>query len=84
MQASHYGGFSRSGALALGTWASVAAVRGLSSRGAQVQLLRSVWNLPGPVIEPVSIQFYWPALQGGFLSAVPPRETFYFFFFFLA
>ena len=34
--------------------------------GAQAQLLRSMWNLPGPGIELVS-----PALAGGYVSTVP-------------
>ena len=41
----------------------------LSSCGAQVLLLRGMWDLPGPGIEPVS-----PALAGGFLTTVPPGK----------
>ena len=33
-------------------------------------LLRGLWNLPGPGIEPMS-----PALEGGFLSTVPPGKS---------
>ena len=38
--------------------------------GTWAQLLRGIWNLPGPGIEPVS-----PALAGGFLSIVPPGKS---------
>ena len=67
---------------ALGTWASVVAARGLnscglrplerklSSCGARTQLLRGMWDLPGPGIEPVS-----PALAGGFLTTAPPGKS---------
>ena len=41
----------------------------LSSWGTWAQLLRNVWNLPGPGIKPVS-----PALAGRFLSTVPPGK----------
>ena len=41
-------------------------VHGLSICGAQASLPRSMRNLPGPEIEPVS-----PALAGGFLSTAP-------------
>ena len=43
--------------------------RRLSSCGARAQLLRSMWDLPGPGLEPVS-----PALAGGFLITVPPGK----------
>ena len=39
----------------------------LSSCGARAQLLCSMWDLPGPGLEPVS-----PALAGGCLTTVPP------------
>ena len=64
---------SRCGARALGTQASVVAAHGLSSCGsralerrlnscgARAWLLRGMWDLPGPGLEPVS-----PALAGGF------------------
>ena len=42
----------------------------LSSCGARAQLLRSMWDLPGPGLEPVS-----PALAGGFLTTVPPGKS---------
>ena len=45
---------------------SVVAVYGLSSFGARAQLLRSMWDLPGPGLEPMS-----PVLAGGFLTTVP-------------
>ena len=67
------------GARALGVWASVVVALGLSSCGSQAlqcrlsscgtqtQLLRGLWDLPGPGIEPMS-----PALAGGFLTTAPP------------
>ena len=42
---------------------------GVGSR-AQAQLLRSMWDLPGAGIEPVS-----PTLAGGFLTTGPPEES---------
>ena len=60
-RASHCGGFSCCGARA-----SVVVACGLSSCGAQAQLLRGMWDLPGPGLEPVS-----PALSGGFLTTAP-------------
>ena len=65
-------------ARALGARASVDVARGLSSCGlralesrfnscgACAELLRSMWDLPGPGIEPVS-----PALAGRFLTIAP-------------
>ena len=44
--------------------------RGLSSGGTQSSLLRRMWVLPGPGIEPV-----FPALAGGFLSTTPPGKS---------
>ena len=41
----------------------------LSSCGPPAQLPRSMWDLPGPGIEPLS-----PALAGRFLSAGPPGK----------
>ena len=35
-----------------------------------VQLAHSLWDLPGPGIEPVS-----PALAGGFLTSGPPGKS---------
>ena len=81
-QASHCGGFSCCGAWALGTQASVVAAHELSSCGSQAlehrlssygawaQLLRGMWGLPGPGLEPVS-----PALAGGFLTTAPPGKS---------
>ena len=43
--------------------------RRLSSCGARAQLLRGMWDLPRPEIEPVS-----PALAGGFSNTLPPGE----------
>ena len=39
----------------------------LSSCGSRAQLLRGMWALPRPGLEPVS-----PALAGGFLTTAPP------------
>ena len=43
--------------------------RRLSSCGTRAQLLRDMWDLPGPGLEPVS-----PALAGGFSTIVPPGK----------
>ena len=90
-RASHCGGFSRCGARALGTWASIVAARGLSSCGsralehrlsscgARAQLLRGTWDLPRPGLQPLS-----PALAGGFLTTAPPgKPTIFFLLLFL-
>ena len=42
----------------------------LSSCGARAQLLRGMWDLPGPGLEPMS-----PALAGGFLTTAPPGKA---------
>ena len=77
-QASHCGGFSCCRAWALGTRTSVAVACWLSSCGLQAlecslsscgtwaYLLRSMWDLPGPGLKPVS-----PALASRFLTTVP-------------
>ena len=44
----------------------------LSSCGTWAQLLRGMWDLPGPGLEPVS-----PALAGGFLTTAPPGKSFF-------
>ena len=49
-----------------GTWALE---RRLSSCGAWAYLLRGMWDLPGPGLEPVS-----PALAGVFLTTAPPGK----------
>ena len=78
--ASHCGGFSCSGARALGTQASVAAAHGLScgswaleyrlnSCGTQAELLSCMWDLPGWGTESVS-----PALAGRFFTTEPPGK----------
>ena len=59
---SRHAGFSNCGVWAL--------ERRLSSCGARAQLLRGMWDLPGPGIEPVS-----PALAGGFSTAAPPGKS---------
>ena len=66
MQASHWGGLSRCRARAPGTRASVVVARGLSSCGARAELLRGMWDLPGPGLKPVST-----ALAGGLPTAAP-------------
>ena len=43
--------------------------RRLSSCGARAQLLRGMWDLPRPGLEPMS-----PALAGGFSTTVPPGK----------
>ena len=43
--------------------------RRLSSCGSQAQLLRSMWDLPRPGLEPVSL-----ALAGRFSTAAPPGK----------
>ena len=40
-------------------------------------MLRSMWDLPGPGLEPRS-----PALAGGFLTTAPPGKSLSYFFFF--
>ena len=77
-RAAHCSDFSCCGTRALGTWASVFVAHGLSSCGlwalehrfsscgARAQLLRDMWDLPGPGLKPVS-----PALAGRFLTTVP-------------
>ena len=69
VQASHCGGFSCCRAQALLARASVVVARRLSSCGSWAQLLRSMWDLPRPGLEPMS-----PALAGRFLTTVPPGK----------
>ena len=81
-RASHCGGFSSCGAWAVGARASVVVAHGLSSCGARAlqrrlsscgaraSLLRGMWDLPGPGLEPVS-----PALAGGFLTTTPRGKS---------
>ena len=78
---SHCGGFSCCGARALGAQASVVAACGLNSCGARAvecrlsscgtraYLLRGMWDLPRPGLEPVS-----PALAGRFSTTAPPGK----------
>ena len=47
--------------------------RRLSNCGSQAQLLRGMWDFPGPGLEPV-----FPALAGGFLTTAPPGKPLYF------
>ena len=68
----------------LGTQASVVVARGLSSCGLRTlerrlsscgawpQLLRGMWDLPGPELESVC-----PALAGRFLTTAPPGKPCY-------
>ena len=44
-------------------------MRRLSSCGARAQLLRGMWDLPRPGLEPVC-----PALAGRFLTTAPPGK----------
>ena len=81
VQASHWGDFSWCGAQALGARASVVVARGLSSCGSwalerrlssygtRASLLRGMWDLPRPGLEPMS-----PGLAGGFLTTAPPGK----------
>ena len=69
-QAPHCGGFSCCGAWAPGARASVVVARGLSSCGTQAQLLRGMWDPPGPGLEPMS-----PALAGGLSTTAPPGKS---------
>ena len=67
-------------------WASVVVAHGLSSCGsrplegrlsscgAQASLLRGMWDLPRPGLEPVS-----PALEGRFLITEPPGKSLFIF-----
>ena len=43
---------------------------GFSSCGFWAELLRSMWDLPGPELEPM-----FPALAGEFLTTVPPGKS---------
>ena len=86
VQAFHCGGFSCCRARALGMQASVVVACGLSSCGSQALerrlnscgaralLPHSMWDLPGPGLEPTS-----PALAGGFLTTAPPGKSHYFY-----
>ena len=49
--------------------------RRLSNCGSRAQLLRGMWDLPRPGLEPVS-----PALAGRFSTTVPPGKPHHFFF----
>ena len=82
MWASHCGGFSCCRARALGHTGSVVVACGLyscsmralecrpSSCGPWAYLLRGMWDLPRPGLEPVS-----PALEGRFLTTAPPGKS---------
>ena len=48
--------------------------RRLSSCGSQAQLLRGMWDLPRPGLEPMS-----PALAGRFSTTAPPGKPYYYF-----
>ena len=81
MQASHCGGLPHCRAWALGTWVSAAVAhrlsscgsqapeRRLSSCGARAQLLHSMWDPPGPGLEPT-----FPALASRLPTTVPPGK----------
>ena len=79
-RASHCGDFSCCRAQALGTRASVVVAHGLSnglralehrlsSCGARAELLRGMWDLPGPGLKPMPA-----ALAGRFLATAPPGK----------
>ena len=63
-------GLSSCGSRALECAGFSSCMLGLSSCGAQAQLLCSIWNLPGPGIDPMS-----PALAGRFLSTAPAGRS---------
>ena len=46
--------------------------RRLSNCGSQAQLLRGMWDLPGPGLEPLS-----PALAGRFSTTAPPGKPYW-------
>ena len=80
--ASHCSGFSCCRAWALGAWVSVVVAHRLSSCGSRALeyrlsscgtralFLHSMWDLPGPGLEPMSL-----ALAGGFLTTAPPGKS---------
>ena len=49
--------------------------RRLSNRGSRAQLLRGMWDPPGPGLEPV-----YPALAGRFSTTAPPGKPYQFIF----
>ena len=51
--------------------------RRLSCCGSRAQLLRGMWDLPRPGLEPV-----YPAMAGGFLTTAPPGKSLKLLFFF--
>ena len=51
-------------------WSTGPRSAGFSSCGAQAWLLRGMWNLPGPGLEPVS-----PTMAGRFLTTAPPENS---------
>ena len=67
---SHCGGLSFADLGLWGVEASVTAARGLNDCGAQAQLLRGMWSLPGSGVEPVS-----PSLAGRILYHCTTREV---------
>ena len=52
------------------SWSMGSRCSTFSSCGTRAQLLRGMWDLPGPGLEPVS-----PALAGGFLTTAPPGKS---------
>ena len=64
-------GSRRAGFSSCDTWAQWhAGSRAQAQCGVQALLLRGMWDLPGPGLEPVS-----PALAGGFLTTAPPGKS---------
>ena len=53
-------------------------MRRLSSCGSQAQLLRGMWDLPRPGLEPMS-----PALAGRFSTTAPPGKPLFLFLIFI-
>ena len=51
-------------------WSTGSRCTGFGSCGLRAQLLRGMWDLPRPGLEPVS-----PALSGGFLTSAPPGKS---------
>ena len=54
----------------LGSYSSRALAHRLSSCGTRAYLLRGMWDLPGPGLEPMC-----PALAGGYLTTAPPGKS---------
>ena len=62
----------------LSSWGSCALEHRLSSWGSRAQLLYSMWNLPRPRMEPISL-----ALAGRFFTTVPPGKPLFSLYYFI-